>query len=130
MHVIWRSLRRALSKSAWLAFILLPALLWVPPGCDQETESPAARSARLQAENLARQLEVERRTHRRDLNRAATEIQQVTEDTRAVNTILVSCAITIVILILLLARERRCRRLVERLVRLLLDRIHGPRIPP
>jgi hypothetical protein len=98
-------------------------------GCNNE-EPTASQSAQQQAAELSRQLEAERKQHERDLSIAETRRVQAEEDTSAVNTILVSFGIAFVILILLLARERRARRILERLVRLLLERLHGANKPP
>ena len=119
--------RRPLSVS--VAWIVMVIALGVMVGCDNDGQT-AARSAEQQAADLSRQLEAERQKHMRDLALVETQRAQAEEDTSAVNTILVSFGIAFVILILLLARERRARRILERLVRLLLDRLNGTPKPP
>lgn len=129
MQNTWPFSRRAQSKSTLTMCVLLAAVLSFAPGCDDAGQSEA-QLAQQQADALSRKLDSERQAHQRKLDLAATEMEQIREDAQAVNTILVSCAVAIVLLVLLLARERRCRRVVERLLRMLLDRIHGPRISP
>jgi len=120
------SRRRPRAPIIWIATSLtLTAFV----GCDDVDES-ASQSAQRQAAELSRRLEAERQQHAHELTIAETRRAQAEEDTSAVNTILTSFGIALVVLILLLARERRARRILERLVRLLLDRLNGAQKPP
>jgi hypothetical protein len=112
----------------WILILLVPAALWILPGCDTG-QSPAAEAANERAEELSRRLEAEHRQHARDVARMDAARSQAEEDFRSVATILVSSAIAMAILVLLLARERRARRILERLLRMILDRINGSRRP-
>ncbi len=117
------------SWRAWL-FVLAAIAVTVLASCDDDEESPAIQRAEDRAAELARQLEAERRTHARDRVLADTEKDQAHEDYEALALSLVCSGIGLVILVLLLARERRTRRVLERLLRLILDRLKESRSPP
>jgi hypothetical protein len=98
--------------------------------CDDSEEHPAIQRAEDRAAELARQLEAERRAHARDQALADTEQVQARQDYETVALSLVCSGIGMAILVLLLARERRARRVLERLLRLILDRLKESRSPP
>ena len=103
--------------------LILIGFVALPGGCDGE--SPATKAHRGRAEELSRQMQSERRQHTRDLAAARTQADQAVADVHAAHTIIIGAGIAVVILILLLARERRARRVLERLLRMLLDRLRS-----
>ena len=116
---------------AWLtAMGLMFIVTSLPVACTDDDESPALQRAEQRADQLARQLESERRGRARDRILAEAGEVQAEEDHRALATVLVSTGLAIVILVLLLARERRARRVLERLLRMILDRLRESRSPP
>lgn len=120
------------ARSSWRAWALVLAAMAVTvlASCDDDEESPAIQRAEDRAAELARQLEAERRAHVRDQALADTEKTQAHQDYEALALSLVCSGIGLVILVLLLARERRARRVLERLLRLILDRLKESRSPP
>jgi hypothetical protein len=107
------------------------AVVLLPAGCDSElSESQASRQAQEQIAELSQQLESERRNTARERRRTETVRVQGEQDFQALGLILVTAGITIVGLVLLLARERRARRVLERLLRLILDRVADSHSPP
>lgn len=92
-------------------------------GCDG---SPQAQSA----EDLARQLREEQARHRRDQLRHEADLTAAKEDCRGAILGWAGTAAGCFLLIVLVARERRARRVVERLLHLLLGRLREGRGPP
>lgn len=82
------------------------------------------------AEELARLLKDEQLRHQRDDARHRIEVAGAEGDYGGAVVGWASTSVAAVILILLLARERRARRVVERLLRLVLDRLRECRRPP
>jgi hypothetical protein len=107
-----------------LAGAVLLTLVGMNTGCDEE-EAPAVTRAERRAEELSRQLQAEQRQHTRDLATARTQADQAIADVHAAHTIIIGAGIAVVILVLLLARERRARRVLERLLRMLLHRLRA-----
>lgn len=128
-----RAIGYAAPVSRTVTLRLVEAAVWaglgLMAGCD-DGESTAEPAAELRVLEWSRQLDAERRAHARDVALAETKQGQAQDDFQAVARVLVGAATAIVILILLLARERRGRRVVERWLRLILDRLGGSRSPP
>ena len=107
-----------------LAGAVFLTLVGMNTGCDEE-EAPAVTRAERRAEEVTRQLQAEQRQHTRDLTAARTQADQAIADVHAAHTIIVGAGVAVVILVLLLAWERRARRVLERLLRMLLDRMRS-----
>jgi hypothetical protein len=75
-------------------------------------------------------LQSERREHRDDVVRYELQLADRQADQRAMTLIWAGTSAAAFILILLLARERRARRVLERLLKLLLSRSTGSRSSP
>ena len=95
-------------------------------GCDRDPPEPPPAPV-LQADptaELRQQLETERQEHARTMAVAQAEQVEAAEDFRVVSMILASTGLAMAILVLVLARQRRSRTVFERLLRMLLDRLH------
>ena len=97
-------------------------------GCDQAPAGPTPVERTV--EDLHSQLKTERVRREHDAARHEAELAAGRSDLLGATLIWVSTAIAVVILAFLLARERRARRVLERLIRLLLARIRCSRHPP
>lgn len=110
--------------------IVMVALSAVLPGCDDDDDTEADTTRRM-AEDLSQELRAERLRRDRDLNRYEAELVVAKADRETAVFGWVSTAAAVFLMVLLLVRERRARRVLERLLRVILDRIrksHGP--PP
>ena len=107
-----------------MPYWLVLALILAVSGCGRNEDPPAPQIQEDRAAELSRQLETERRDHARTMAVAQAEQVEAAEDFRALSTILVSTGLAMAILVLVLARQRRSRRVFERLLRMLLDRLH------
>ena len=114
----------------WLVLALSLTLILPPAGCDKQEKPAAIPAERDSVLELSRQLETERSNHTRTMAVVEAERAQTAEDFRIVSMILASTGIAMVILVLLLARQRRSRRILERLLRMLLNRLHRAAVPP
>jgi hypothetical protein len=106
MRVTRKTTTRSRSVGLHLLAALVSAVMFLSSGCDDE-ESSTEQVAEERLVELSRQLEAERRSHARDLNQVQTEQMLAQDDFDAVALTLIGAAMAIVILILLLARERR-----------------------
>jgi hypothetical protein len=112
-------------SSLIVAWALLPIVASLS-GCDDGQPSSEERLA----SELASQLQAEHRDHRNDVARHEIQLADEQADRRAITLIWASTAAALFALVLLLARERRARRVLERLLKLLLNRSTGTRGPP
>ena len=94
---------------------------------DGDTEADATRRI---AEDLSQELRTERIRRDRDLNRYEAELVVAKGDRETAVFGWVSTAAAVFLLVLLLVRERRARRILERLLRAILDRIRESHRPP
>ena len=98
--------------------------------CDKQEKPAAIPAERDSVLELSRQLETERSNHTQAIAIVEAEQAQTAEDFRFISTILASTGIAMVILVLVLARQHRSRRILERLLRIVLDRLHRTVVPP
>ncbi len=90
---------------------------WV--GCEDSATSDQGLQL---ADDLAQQLEDERLRHQRDNNRLNTRLAEAEADYRGAYISWAGTAAAAFLLIILLAKERRARRVVGRVLQLVLDR--------
>ena len=114
----------------WLVLALSLTLILPLAGCDKQEKPAAIPAERDSVLELSRQLETERSNHTRTMAVVEAEQAQTAEDFRVVSMILASTGIAMVLLVLVLARQHRSRRILERLLRMLLDRLHRAAVPP
>ena len=119
----WRQL-----SSPWTATALAAATL-VAAGCTKQSPPEPDPAQRL-AEDLARQLQAERLRQQGEQARHEAELTSAQGDYHGATLAWASSTLAVVMLVLLLARERRGRRMVEKLLRLVLDRLRESRGPP
>jgi hypothetical protein len=105
--------------------LLAAVLLISAPGCDDDG-----------ATDCERQLEVQRTEHRREIARLKSELHRreleargFEADCRGAVLIWGSTAAALFVAVLLLVRERRGRRVVDRLLRIILGRVGRTRGP-
>ena len=106
--------------------LLVPSLLIWAGGCDDDHVA-----------NPERRLDVQRAECRREVARLRAELSQrnleargLEADFRGAVLIWGSTAVTLLVALLLLAKERRGRRVVDRLLRMILHRVGRARSPP
>ena len=109
--------------AAWAMLPILASL----SGCSDDGQPSSEEQL---ASELASQLQSERRDHRKDVAHYEVQLADQQADQRAVTLLWASTAAALFVLVLLLARERRARRVLERLLKLLLSRSTGTRGPP
>jgi hypothetical protein len=122
-----RPYRRQLSPP-WNVTVLATATL-VAAGCTRQAPPGPDQAQRL-AEDLARQLQAERLRQQGEQARHEAELTSAQSDCHGAVLAWASSTLAVVMLVLLLARERRGRRVLEKLLRLLLDRLRESRAPP
>ena len=103
-----------------VAPLVVLVTVWV--GCGEP--GPSSQDLRL-ADDLARQLNSERLHNQRDSARHDAELAGAEADYRSAVLGWAGTAAATFLLIILLAKERRARRVVERLLRLVLDRLRN-----
>ena len=113
-----------------LSYWLVLALILAVSGCGRNEDPPAPQIQEDRAAELSKQLETERRDHARTMAVAQAEQVEAAEDFRVVSMILASTGIGMVLLVLVLARKHRSRRILERLLRIVLNRLHRTVVPP
>jgi len=97
--------------------LLVNVPTWV--GCgDSDTPDQGLRLA----DDLAQQLKGERLLHQRDNSRLNTRLAEAEADYQGATLAWAGTAAAVFLLIILLAKERRARRVVGRVLRLVLDR--------
>lgn len=98
-------------------------------GCDEDGDTEADATRKI-AEDLSQELRTERLRRDRDVNHYEAELVVVKGDRETAVFGWVSTAAAVFLLVLLLVRERRTRRVLERLLRVILDRVRDSRRPP
>ena len=100
-------------------------------GATDCTEQPARPSQAERAlDDLSRRVDAEQIRREHEAARHHAELAINRADLLGATVIWISTALAVAILALLLARERRARRVLERIIRLLLGRIRHSRDPP
>ena len=128
--MMFNSVRRPRDAPVTLivAFAISLIVPWLS-GCGDAGPSEPGPDEQLASE-LAGQLQSERREHRDDVVRYELQLADRQADQRAMTLIWAGTSAAAFILVLLLARERRARRVLERLLKLLLSRSTGSRSSP
>lgn len=90
----------------------------------------SVRSDHSNTAEMARRLAEQERAHAHDMARESATRASTEADLQALQLVAIGLGVALVLLVLLAARERRARRILERLLRLLLDRIGRSREPP
>ena len=108
---------------AFLAVALLAAT-----DCNEQSARPSQTERTL--DDLSRRLDTEQLKREHEAARHQAELAINRADLLGATMIWISTALAVVILALLLARERRARRVLERIVHLLLGRLRNSRDPP
>ena len=99
------------------------------PGCGKDGDAEADATRKI-VENLSHELRTEYLRRDREFGRYAAELAVAKGDREAAVFGWVSTAAAVIVLVLLLVRERRARRILERLLRVVLDRIRESHSPP
>ncbi|MFQ5492228.1 MAG: hypothetical protein ACE5GE_16050 [Phycisphaerae bacterium] len=109
------------------SMVLGVAMVFVT-GCDDSPPGPTPQEQSIERLNR----ELQREHHRRELDTARhrVELSQHDSDLRGALLIWLATSLALFMLMLLLVRERRARRILERIVRLLLGHHRGGRDPP
>ncbi len=111
--------------------ILLLGIVFMLPSCTEQPIQPTQPDRHAKTiEDLTRRLQREQTKREHETARHQAEVGMHQADFQGATIVWISTALAMVILALLLARERRARRVLERIVRMLLGRLHGSRDPP
>jgi len=110
-------------------FLLLAMMLAVLLAFQCDSDSSALLEAQQHASELARQLAAERSRFQLESTRWDTRLSASESDYTGAVLLWGGTALGFALLVILLARERRARRVLERLLRLILDRFRGPPHP-